>query len=144
MRTAGERLRAWLGPQRSAAVLLSILGLASLGLAITGLYSLLAQLVAQRSAEIAVRMALGATRPAVAGMLMRQIAWLILAGTAAGMAASAAVTRMLGSAAGPIDHLDGITAASIATLLAAVGAAATLVPAYRAWRIDPAGALRSE
>ena len=81
VQTAQERLRAWLEPERAAAMLLSILGLAALGLAITGLYALLAQLVAQRAPEIATRVALGASRAAVAGMLLRQSGLLILAGS---------------------------------------------------------------
>lgn len=125
-------------------MLLSILGLAALGLAITGLYALLAQLVAQRAPEIAVRVALGASRAAVAGLLLRHSALLILAGTATGMAASAAVARLLASLPGKVGPLDGITLLGIVALLTAVGAAATLVPAYRAVRIDPASALRSE
>lgn len=144
VRTANERLRAWLEPRRAAAVLLSILGLAALGLAITGLYALLAQLVAQRAPEIAVRVALGASRMAVAGMLLRQSALLILGGTAVGMAASAAVARLLASVTGQAGALDGVTLIGVAALLAAVGAAATLAPAYRALRIDPVSALRSE
>src|SRR5207249_349289 len=132
VQTAKERMRAWLEPQRAAAVLLSILGLMALGLAITGLYALLAQLVAQRTHEVAVRVALGATRLAVAGMLLRQSALLIFAGTAAGIVASAAVARLLASLAGQVNPLDGITLLGVAALLAAVGAAATLVPAYRA------------
>jgi putative ABC transport system permease protein len=144
VQTARERLRAWLEPQRAAAVLLSILGLMALGLAITGLYALLAQLVAQRTPEIAVRVTLGAPRMSVVGMLLRQSALLIFAGTAAGIAASAAVARLLAGLAGQVNPLDGITLISVATLLATVGAAATVVPAYRALRIDPVNALRTE
>ena len=144
VQTARERLRAWLEPQRAAAMLLSILGLMALGLAITGLYALLAQLVAQRTPEIAVRVTLGASRMSVVGMLLRQSALLIFAGTAAGIAASAAVARLLASLAGQVNPLDGITLISVAALLATVGAAATVVPAYRALRIDPVNALRTE
>lgn len=144
VQTARERLRLWLEPQRAAAMLLSILGLMALGLAVTGLYALLAQLVAQRTPEIAVRVALGATRMAVAGLLLRQSALLVFAGTAAGLAASAAVARLLASLTGQASPLDGITLIGVAALLAMVGVAATLVPAYRAMRIDPVSALRTE
>lgn len=144
VQTEKERLRAWLEPQRAAALLLSILGMAALGLAITGLYALLAQLVAQRTPEIAVRVALGASRTAAIGMLLRRSALLVLAGTAAGIAASAAVARLLASLAGQVNPLDGITVAGVVVLLAIVGAAATLAPAYRAVSIDPVAALRAE
>jgi putative ABC transport system permease protein len=129
----------WLEPQRAAAVLLGVLGFAALGLAVTGLYALLAQLLVQRTAEIAVRVALGASRGAVLALLLRQSAILIVAGTALGVGASAGVARVL--AAG---ILDTPTVLAIAGLLATVGVAATAVPAYRALRIDPASALRSE
>jgi len=144
VQTAKGRLRAWLEPQRAAAVLLRILGLMALGLAITGLYALLAQLVAQRTHEIAVRVALGATRLAVAGLLLRQSALLVLAGTAVGLGASAAVARLLATLTGQVNPLDGITLIAVAALLAVVGAAATLVPAFRAIRTDPVSALRTE
>jgi putative ABC transport system permease protein len=144
VRTAGERLQAWIEPQRASAVLLSVLGLMALSLAVTGLYALLAQVVSQRSPEIAVRVALGASRRAVAGMLLRQSAVLVAAGTAAGLALSVAVTRLLAGAAGGVDPLDGITLISVSVLLGAVGTAATLVPAYRALRIDPVSALRAD
>jgi predicted permease len=144
VQTARQRLSAWLEPQRAAAVLLSILGMMALGLAITGLYALLAQLVAQRTPEIAVRVALGASRMSVVGMLLRQSALLIFAGTAAGIAASATVARLMANLAGQANPLDGITLISVAALLAMVGAAATVVPAHRALRIDPVNALRTE
>ena len=120
----------------------TFLGLMALGLAITGLYALLAQLVAQRTHEIAVRVALGATRLAVAGLLLRQSALLVLAGTAVGLGASAA--RLLATLTGQVNPLDGITLIAVAALLAVVGAAATLVPAFRAIRTDPVSALRTE
>ena len=142
--TEDERLRGWLAPQRAAAMLLSILGLAALGLAITGLYALLAQLVAQRAPEIAVRMALGASRAEVAGMLLKRSALMILAGAVVGVAASTATDRLLGGLAGEVHPLDAATLAGIVILLAVVGAAATLAPAWRAIRIDPAMALRAE
>ncbi len=144
VQTAQERLGAWLEPERAAAMLLSILGLAALGLAITGLYALLAQLVAQRAPEIAVRVALGASRLAVAGMLLRQSALLLLTGTAAGIVASSAVAQLLASLTGQVNPLDTITVIGVATLLGVVGAVATLVPAYAAVRIDPAIALRAD
>lgn len=144
VQTEGERLRISLEPERAAAVLLSILGLAALGLAITGLYALLAQFVAQRSPEIAVRMALGASRAAVIAMLLRQSALLIFLGTSAGIAAATAIARLLASLSGQVNPLDGTTVIGVAALLAAVGAAATLVPAYRAVSIDPVNALRAE
>ena len=139
-----EKLRIWLEPQRAAAVLLSILGIAALGLAITGLYALLAQLVAQRTPEIAVRVALGASRASVAGMLLRRSALLVAPGAVLGLAASVAVARLLASLSGQVNPLDAVTAIAVAALLLTVAAAATLAPAYRALSIDPVRALRVE
>jgi predicted permease len=144
IRTGQERLSRWLQPQRAAAVLLSTVGLAALGLAITGLYALLAQLVDQRRPEIAVRVALGASRAAVAGMLLRQSGLLIGTGTATGIAISSVVARLLAGLAGEVHPLDGATLFGVELLLAVVGAAATLAPACRAMRIDPASTLRAD
>jgi predicted permease len=144
IRTGEETLHTWLEPQRAAALMLSLLGMAALGLATTGLYALLAQTVAQRAPEIAVRIALGATRTTVVGMLLRQAGLLIFAGTSLGIAASAGVARLLATLAGQVSPLDGAIMLAVAVLLAAVGTAAMLVPAYRALRIDPASALRSD
>ena len=142
--TEGDRLRLWLEPQRASAVLLSILGLAALGLAITGLYALLAQLVVQRAQEIAVRVVLGASRLEVARVLLGRSALLLSAGGAAGLAASAASSRLLAAIAGPVPALDPVILGGIALLLAVVGTAATLFPAYRATRIAPAVTLKSD
>lgn len=144
VQTAAERLDHWLEPQRSGAVLLSILGLTALGLAITGLYALLAQLVTQRTADIAVRVTLGASRVTVAWMLLRHSARLLVAGAAVGISVAFAVARLLASLAGEVSPLDGVTMIGVAALLTIVGAAATLAPAYRAMRIDPVIALRAE
>jgi predicted permease len=137
VQTGAQRLRIWLEPQRAAALLLGTLGLAALALAITGLYALLAQLLVQRTPEIAVRVALGASRRRVLALLLRQSAIPVAAGTAAGIAASAALARLLG-------ELDAPTLLAIVALIATVSAAATAIPAYRALRIDPASALRNE
>ena len=142
--TGQQRLRMWLEPQRAAALLLGTLGLAALGLAITGLYALLAQFLVQRTPEIAVRVALGASRSGVLALLFRQSAIPVAVGTAVGIAASAAVARLLAAGIGAIGELDALTLIAIVALLTAVGAAATAIPAYRGLRIDPASALRSE
>jgi predicted permease len=144
VQTADERLRLWLQPQRAAALLLCILGFAALGLAIAGLYALLSQLVVQRSVEIAVRVTLGASPASLLGMLLRHSGLLIVAGTAAGLAAAAVVARLLASFAGLVNSLDALTVAAVAILLAAVGAAATVAPACCALRIDPASTLRTQ
>jgi predicted permease len=144
VQTAEQLLDRWFEPQRSAALLLSILGVTALGLAVTGLYALLAQLVIQRTAEIAVRVTLGASRAGIAWMLLRHSARLVLTGTAVGVSAAVAVAHVLAGLAGQVNPLDGITMLGVAALIATVAAAATLAPAYKAMRIDPMSALRAE
>jgi predicted permease len=144
VRTGSDRLRLWLEPQRAAALLLGTLGLAALALAITGLYALLAQLQVERTPEIAVRVALGATRPVVLGLLLRQSAIVLGAGTAIGITLAAAVEHVIGAGIGAIGALDATVVATVVALLATVGTAATAIPAYRALLIDPASALKSE
>ena len=142
--TGEQRLRAWIEPQRAAALLLGVLGFAALALAITGLYALIAQLLVQRTGEIAVRVALGATRRSVLQLLLGQSAILVAIGTALGLAAATFLARLLASGMGAIGRLDALTLAAIVVLLAGIAAAATAIPAYRALRIDPASALKSE
>jgi predicted permease len=142
--TGQQRLRLWLEPQRAAALLLAVLGFAAIALAITGLYALIAQLLAQRTGEIAVRVALGATRRSVLRLLLGQGAILVAGGTILGIGAATFLARVLASGMGAIGTLDAETLAAIVVLLAAVAAAATAIPAYRALRIDPASALKSE
>jgi putative ABC transport system permease protein len=76
-------------------------------------------------------------------MLLRQTAILIVAGTTTGIAAAAAVARLLATLAGQVNPLDAITLAAVAMLLAVIGLAATIIPASRALRIDPVVSLRS-
>ncbi|HEX3746020.1 MAG TPA: ADOP family duplicated permease [Bryobacteraceae bacterium] len=139
IQTGEQRLHMWLEPQRAAAILLGVLGFAALALAITGLYALLAQMLVERTPEIAVRVALGASRMQVLTLVLRQSGVLLAGGTALGIAASAAVAHLF-----PGGMLDAPTLLAIVTLLAMVGSAATALPAYRALRVDPATALRSE
>jgi predicted permease len=137
--TGEEHLNRWLEPQRSGAALLGILGAAALGLAITGLYALLAHAVAQRAAELAIRMTLGASRARIAGMLATRSALLIAPGIVLGLVFAEIVARaLLGKT------LEAPIVAGIIALLAIVSAAATLAPAWRATRIDPAKALRAD
>jgi putative ABC transport system permease protein len=144
VRTANDQIQRWLEPAREGARLLSILGTLALALALTGVYGLLAQLVAQRTPEIAIRVALGASRRSVIGLVFRQGGLLLAAGVALGIAGAAATTRLFASLISGVGAMDVVTLAALAAVMIVTGIAATLVPAYRAVRIQPAQVLRAE
>lgn len=124
--------------------LLSIFAAAGLVIAVAGVYTLLAHGVARRRQEFAIRLALGATRADVLVIVLRHAAVIIAAGIAGGLAASAAVGRSLRSFLYGIGPYDLFTVATVAAILAAVALVASLVPARRAMRTDPAAALKYE
>jgi predicted permease len=118
-------------------------GLALL-LAAIGTYGVLSYLVTQRRREIGIRMALGAGRNAVLGSVMAHGLTLTLIGLAAGLAAALALTRLIEAALFEVSPNDPATLAGVAALIIVVAAAASLVPALRATRVDPLLALRDE
>jgi len=118
-------------------------GLALL-LAAVGLYGLLAHMVAQRTRDIGVRMALGASRPQVLRGVLWQGFQLVGMGLAAGMLGAALLTRVMQKLLYDVKPSDPATLAVVALTLAAVAAAACYVPASRAARIDPMEALRAD
>jgi putative ABC transport system permease protein len=131
-------------PQRLAAWIAGSVGTVGLLLAALGLYGLTAFAVAQRTREIAVRMALGATRESVLTLVLRQAARLAAVGAFAGLLLALAAGFALQSlliGIGPIDPLALVGAAAVLT---GVLLAATWVPAHRASRMDPMAALRNE
>jgi predicted permease len=131
-------------PQRLAAWIAGSVGTIGLLLAALGLYGLTAFSVAQRTREIAVRMALGATREAVLSLILRQSGRLALIGCLAGLALAIGVSQLLGSLLVGIGAIDPL-AFGIATLvLTAVLMAASWAPARRAAKMDPMRALRAE
>jgi predicted permease len=136
-------IRASVASRRFLLTVLGAFAAIALLLAATGIYSVLSQSVAQRTQEIGIRMALGAdARRVVALMLsgaMRPVAAGILAGALAALAGAGVLQSFL-FGVGP---LDPIAFAAAAALLAAVALLAAYVPARRATRVDPLGALRA-
>ncbi len=131
-------------PQRIAASVSASLGMVGLLLAAIGIYGVTAYLVASRTREIGIRMALGADRAAVVRMVLRQGMRLVVIGMLIGLALAAAGAQLLRSLLLGIATTDPITFASAAALFCAIGLAACYVPVRRATAIDPAIALRAE
>jgi putative ABC transport system permease protein len=121
-------------------------GLAGLALllAAIGTYGVLSYLVTQRLREIGIRMALGAGRETVLRSVMAHGLALALAGLAAGLAAALVLTRLMEALLFEVSPNDPGTLAGVAALVTVVAAAASLVPAVRATRVDPIVALREE
>jgi len=129
---------------RLAAVLLVSMAALSLTIAAVGIYGVFSYAVAARSREIGVRIALGAGRERILGMVLREGAALSAAALAVGVPAAWVLTRTLSSQLYRVSPGDPVVYLSVAGLLLAVALAACSVPALRATRIDPVETLRSE
>jgi putative ABC transport system permease protein len=123
-----------------------LIGLASLAVALAavGVYGVVAYAVSQRTTEIGIRMALGATRADVVGLVIRDAIGMAGAGLVAGVALSVLAARALGSLLYGVGPTDAASFIGSAIALVAVTMAATYMPARRAARVDPIVALRDE
>ena len=129
---------------RIGGILSSIVGMLGLFLACLGVYGMVGYSVVERTQEIGIRMALGAQREQVLGLVLRQIARPMLLGTAIGIAVSAAISRLLSALLFGLNPRDAISFAGVSVLLIAVGLLAGYLPARRAMRVDPMVAVRYE
>jgi predicted permease len=130
--------------RRFQTLVLTLFGGIALFLSLSGLYALMAYTVQRRTAEIGIRMALGAQRGAVTGLVLRQGAALWLGGIALGFAGAWSVTRWMRSLLFEVRPMDPLTLAGVAALFFAVAAIACYAPARRASRVDPVISLRYE
>ncbi|HMJ88051.1 MAG TPA: ABC transporter permease [Vicinamibacterales bacterium] len=144
VRTMDERIGRSLSSRRFSMVLLALFAGLALTLAAVGIYGVVAYAVTERTHEIGVRVALGAQRRDVMAMVVGQGMTMTLVGTAIGVAASAALARLMSSLLFGVSAVDPVTFVLIPMLLIAVALAACYVPARRAMRVDPLQALRSE
>ena len=144
VQTMNERLSRMLSyPHLRAIVLATFAGLA-LVLAAFGLYAVLSQLIAQRTQEFGVRMALGAQRSDLLQLVIREGMVLTFAGLAAGLIIAASLTGLLSSLLYGVKATDPLTLAEVSLALLLVTLLATYIPARRASRVDPMVALRNE
>jgi predicted permease len=139
--TMDERLGRALAQSRFNMLLLTALGAIGLLLSVVGLYGVLAYLVAQRSHEIGIRMALGATARDVLVLVGRQGMKLVIAGVVLGLAAAIIATRLLRELLFGVTATDPLTFVAVAVVLIIAGMLASIIPARRATRVDPTRAL---
>jgi predicted permease len=139
-----EAIRNSLVRERLMAALAAAFALVAAVLASVGLYGLMSYAVIRRRQEIGLRLAMGASRRAVLRLVLEDAMRLVMVGVVAGTALAAIAARWSGSLLYGLKPWDTGTFLSAAALLAAVGVAASCLPARRAVRIDPASALRDE
>ena len=140
-----QTLYAWqLQPWHLGATMFGLFGALALVLTTIGLYSVVAYAVAQRTHELGVRIALGATGPRIAGMIVRHAAILCALGLAIGVAIAGIAGRFIESLLYKTSPYDPLTFALVVLLLVGVSVIASLVPARRAAGVDPTVALRAE
>ena len=143
-----QTMTAWLdgsvGTERFWMRALGIFATLALVLAAVGIYGVISYAVAQRTHEIGVRMALGARRTDVLGMVIRQGMVLSVGGVIVGVLGAVAATRLLSSWLYGVEATDPATFATVSLVLVVIALLATYVPARRATRVDPLIAMRSE
>jgi len=142
--TLREYVRASTKDGRFQATLLTIFAVVALILAAVGIYGVMAQATAERTHEIGVRVALGATDGEVLGLIVRQGMVRVALGVAVGLALAVAIGRLMAGGLFGVSALDPATFVLAPLFLSAVALTASLVPARRAMGMDPVRALQSE
>lgn len=129
---------------RFALFVIGVLAVIAVVLAAVGIYGVVAYAMARRQREIAVRLALGASRPRLIALVLGESAMWTFAGLTAGLAGAALLSRYLESLLFRVGRYDALTFTIVFALLTIIALAASAVPALRAARVDPMLALRSE
>ena len=142
--TGDSLLDRWSAQRRVATTVLGAFAAAALVLAALGMYGVIAYGVSQRTRELGVRLALGATPRRVMRMVLVEAVWLAIAGLVVGVAAAAALTRLIRSVLFETEPGDPATYAVTVLVLVVTTLAASLLPARRATRLDPTIAMRGE
>jgi putative ABC transport system permease protein len=144
IRTMDEIAQSALGSRRVTLILLGLFSALALLLAAIGIYGVISYSVAQRTQEIGIRIALGASRGTVVNMVLLQGGRIVVAGLMVGLLAAFSLTRYLEELLFAVSPADPATFAMVAGVLAAVALLACYIPARRTLRVDPMIALRSE
>ena len=144
VRTMQQRIEESLARRRFSTLMLGLFALLALVLATIGIYGVMSYLVSQGTREIGIRMALGATRRGILGLVVRQGMALALAGVGIGLLGAFLIMRLMNSLLFGVRATDPLTFIVIALLLSAVALVASYVPAQRATRVDPMISLRCE
>jgi putative ABC transport system permease protein len=144
VRTMNDWIGAAVAERRFLMRLLLAFGAAAVGIALVGIYGVMAYAVSRRTREIGIRMAIGANQKDVSRMVVRQGMTLTAAGLAVGLAGAVGLSRLITSQLFGVQPTDPATLASVLTLMVAVAVAAGYLPARRAARVDPMVVLRTD
>ena len=144
LRTMEEHVDLALGSKKQVTMLAAFFGLLATVLAAIGLYGVMAYTVSRRTREIGIRMALGAGKADVLGMVVREVGLIIALGLVAGVPTGLALARLVRSQLFDISPQDPVAIAVAAAVVAAVALLSGLMPARRATTVDPVTALRWE
>jgi putative ABC transport system permease protein len=143
-RTLDQILSSSLDRQRFSLVVFAVFAIVALSLAAMGIYGVTSYVVAQRTREIGIRIALGAQVRDVLGLVLKSSVALALVGSGLGLAGAMALTRLMKSLLYEVGATDVATFTAVPVLLIAVALVACLIPARRATKVDPLVALRYE
>jgi putative ABC transport system permease protein len=144
IRTMQERLHDSLARQRFSSTMLGAFAVFALLLAAVGLYGVMSHLVTQSTHDIGVLVTFGARPGNIIALVVRQGMQLAGTGIVLGLVGAAALTRVMSGLLFGISTTDALTFAAVPALLVAVALAATVIPAWKATRVDPMVALREE
>ncbi len=144
VRSLEDHINEQQGGNTIMAKIMSVVAVVALILAVVGVYGVMSYSVSQRTQEVGIRMALGAQRRTVLGMILRQGTFLALVGVAIGLFIAALVSRSLSLFLFGVNPFDPLTFGAVALILLLSGIGATYMPALRATKVDPLSALRVE